>query len=93
MRTEFQHRPWLALISLYAWWLLLGGGYLHDFWLNPVVGGADGSGHVAILHLYALREYPDIQGWFPEFFGGCRSGLLSAAVLLARRDVDEDRGA
>ena len=36
----------------------------------PTVGGADGSGHVAILHLYAAHVYPDIQGWIPEFFGG-----------------------
>jgi hypothetical protein len=35
-----------------------------------VIGGADGSGHVAVLHLYALHIYPDIQGWLPEFFGG-----------------------
>jgi hypothetical protein len=43
---------------------------LWSFWTNDAIGGADGSGHVAALHLYALHVYPDIQGWLPEFFGG-----------------------
>jgi hypothetical protein len=34
------------------------------------VAGADGSGHVAVLHLYALHVYPALQGWVPELFGG-----------------------
>lgn len=63
-------RAFAPLLLLYGWWLLLGGEYLRGYWLHPMVGGADGSGHVAVLHLYAAHVYPDIQGWIPEFFGG-----------------------
>jgi len=48
----------------------LSGRFFWSFWTNAAAGGADGSGHVAVLHLYATHIYPDIQGWLPEFFGG-----------------------
>lgn len=63
-------RIFAPLLLLYGWWLLLGGAYLRGYWQHPVVAGADGSGHVAVLHLYAAHVYPDIQGWIPEFFVG-----------------------
>jgi len=59
--------PWALL---YLWWFLLSGNYLYKFWSNPLVAGADGSGHVAILHLYARHVYPNLHGWIPELFGG-----------------------
>lgn len=64
-----KHR-WLLIIALHLWWLLLSGKFLWSYWTNGAIGGADGSGHVAALHLYATYVYPDIQGWLPEFFGG-----------------------
>lgn len=56
--------------SLYLWWLFLSADYLFKFWANPLVGGADGSGHVAALHLYSKHVYPALDGWIPELFGG-----------------------
>ena len=55
---------------LYLWWFLLSGSYLFKLWSNPLIAGADGSGHVAILHLYAKHVYPGLHGWIPELFGG-----------------------
>lgn len=63
-------RTWLSIALLYFWWFLLSGTYLWKFWHAPYISGADASGHVAALHLYATHIYPDIQGWLPEFFGG-----------------------
>ena len=59
--------PWALL---YLWWFLLSGNYLFKFWSNPLIAGADGSGHVAVLHLYAKHVYPNLYGWIPELFGG-----------------------
>jgi hypothetical protein len=59
--------PW---VLLYLWWFLLSGNYLYKFWSNPLIAGADGSGHVAMVHLYAKHVYPNLHGWIPELFGG-----------------------
>ena len=58
------------MLSLYAWWLFLSAEYLFKFWTYPLVAGADGSGHVAALHLYSKHVYPALDGWIPELFGG-----------------------
>jgi len=60
----------VLLVAVYAWWLILGGGYLWRFAHAAAVSGVDGSGHVAALHLYATHVYPYLHGWLPEFFGG-----------------------
>lgn len=70
MSLSFNRRRWALVGLLYVWWLLLSANYLWNFWRNPVAAGMDGSGHVAILQLYATHVYPDVQGWIPEFFGG-----------------------
>jgi hypothetical protein len=67
---KINKRQWLLIVALHIWWLLLSGKFLWSYWTNGAIGGADGSGHVAALHLYATYVYPDIQGWLPEFFGG-----------------------
>ena len=69
-RLLTKNRCWLLIGAVHLWWLVLSGRFLWSFWTNDAIGGADGSGHVAALHLYALHVYPDIQGWLPEFFGG-----------------------
>jgi hypothetical protein len=61
---------WSPPVFLHAWWFLLGGSYIWQFWGSPAVSGVDASGHVAALHLYATHVYPHVQGWIPEFFGG-----------------------
>jgi hypothetical protein len=70
MTKQLNKRHWLLIIGVHLWWLLLSGRFFWNYWTNGAVGGADGSGHVAALHLYAIHVYPDIQGWLPEFFGG-----------------------
>ncbi|MDQ1639198.1 MAG: hypothetical protein QOF62_2537 [Pyrinomonadaceae bacterium] len=70
MARPLKKRRWLLIVSLHLWWLLLSGRFLWNYWTLATIGGADGSGHVAALHLYAIHVYPDIQGWLPEFFGG-----------------------
>lgn len=70
MKRPLNKRRWLLIVGLHSWWLLLSGRFLWNYWTNRAIGGADGSGHVAALHLYATHVYPDIQGWLPEFFGG-----------------------
>jgi len=52
------------------WWLFLSASFLWKYWQGGPPAGADGSAHVAILHLYAKHAYPSLQGWLPEFFGG-----------------------
>lgn len=71
MKSRLQKkRRWLLIGAVHLWWLVLSGRFFWSFWTNAAAGGADGSGHVAVLHLYATHIYPDIQGWLPEFFGG-----------------------
>jgi uncharacterized membrane protein len=65
-----KNRRWLLIGTVHLWWLVWSGRFLWNYWTNGAIGGADGSGHVAALHLYATHIYPDIQGWLPEFFGG-----------------------
>jgi hypothetical protein len=60
----------IPVLVLYLWWLVLSANYLLNFWSNPLVAGADGSGHVAVLDLYARHVYPSLHGWIPELFGG-----------------------
>jgi hypothetical protein len=69
IKPDIQRRT-VTVASIYAWWLWLSAGYLLQYWRNPLIGGADGAGHVALLHLYQNHIYPDVQGWIPEFFGG-----------------------
>src|SRR5258705_7230961 len=70
MNRPLNKRRWLLIVVVQLWWLLLSGKFLWNYWTNGAIGGADGSGHVAALHLYATHVYPDIQGWLPEFFCG-----------------------
>ncbi len=70
MQRPINTRRIVLITSLHLWWVLLSGRFLWGYWTNFAIGGADGSGHVAALHLYATHVYPDIQGWLPELFGG-----------------------
>lgn len=70
MRISHGRQRLVLLCLLHLWWLVLSGNYLRQFWGNPVVGGADGSGHVAALHLYAVHVFPGLRGWLPELYGG-----------------------
>src|ERR1044072_7251644 len=70
MNIRLRRKRWLLIGLLHFWWLLLSGSYLWKFYGSPAISGVDASGHVALLHLYAIHIYPDIQGWVPEFFGG-----------------------
>jgi len=70
MKRPLKKHRWLLIGGVHLWWLVLSGRFLWDYWSHGTIGGADGSGHVAALHLYATHVYPGIQGWLPEFFGG-----------------------
>lgn len=70
MSISIKRRHFVLVLGLHLWWLLLSGRYLWSYWANESIAGADGSAHVAALHLYSTYVYPDILGWVPEFFGG-----------------------
>lgn len=59
-----------SLLIIYLFWLILSNQYLWEFWQSPMIAGADGSGHTALLHLYHKHIFPALNGWIPEFWDG-----------------------
>jgi len=50
--------------------LILNFNIFYDFFSNPIVGGWDGTSHVAIGKIYSETIFPWAWGWIPQWFGG-----------------------
>jgi len=65
-----QFRKNLLIVFSLLVFCFLCSSYLFQFWQSPMIAGADGSGHTALLHLYHKHIFPDLNGWIPGFWGG-----------------------
>jgi len=70
MRIRKPHQRIGLLFLLYMWWLILSWSYLKLYLGNRIIGGADGSGHEMLVHLFATHVFPNLTGWLPEPYGG-----------------------
>jgi hypothetical protein len=68
IRKSFHRAGLLAL--LYLWWAILSSSYLKSYFSYNLIAGADGSGHVMLVHLFANHVFPNLFGWLPEPYGG-----------------------
>ncbi len=65
-----RHKYLIFIFATYFFWLFISNYFIIHLWQSPMIAGADGSGHVALLHLYHQHIFPALNGSIPEFWDG-----------------------